>query len=443
MKSIFLFHRDISVDDNIGLRKCIEESETVYAIFIFTPEQANPKINKYFSSDAFNFLLGSLHELNKHINVSFFYKDSVSCLKKLINELNIDAVWENRDFSPYAKRREKDHSAIAKKYNCKHILCESTTLLPMGTFTKDSKGKEAYVKFTPFYVHALQFTVPKPYNSFVKSTKISTVKLPGSSTLKELVKKYFGNVVTSTYIKSGRKEAINLLKKFAKNVSTYSSDRNYPSLNATSHLSPHLQFGTISPREVYHYVYGKHSTEFIQQLYWREFYSYISNYVITTYSKKSFSMVKFNTVSWSTSKTKLDDWKYGNTGIPIVDAGMRQLLDTGFMHNRLRMICAMYLIHFLEIHWKEGELWFAKNLVDYSYTNNYGGWTWCASTEVYSNPYFKIFSLKQQHKRFDSNSEFVKYWCPELKNLSNKEMWKKYDGLDIARQKRIEYLAKF
>jgi deoxyribodipyrimidine photo-lyase len=167
---------------------------------------------------------------------------------------------------------------------------------------------------------------------------------------------------------------------------------------------------------------------------------YIVNYVAINYVKKSWTMPRFNSIEWKTSATSLKKWQLGQTDAPIVNAGMRELLNTGYMHNRSRMICAMYLVHYLGIHWREGEKWYARNLIDYSYANNYGGWVWCAGTEVHANPYFRVYSMEQQHKRFDADCSYVKKWCPELANTDTKEIFKLYSGLDIVRKKRIHYL---
>jgi deoxyribodipyrimidine photo-lyase len=235
----------------------------------------------------------------------------------------------------------------------------------------------------------------------------------------------------------GRREALRLLRRFGKIATKYKTARDNLYIDGTSHLGPHLHFGTVSPREVYHFV---GAPEFRKQLYWREFYMYISNYVAPDYSKISWTLPKFNRVKWQTNNTALNRWKSGKTGIPIVDAGMRELVNSGHMHNRARMICAMYLIHYLGIHWREGERWFAQNLMDYSYANNYGGWVWCAGVEVHSNPYFRIYSMEQQNKRFDPDCIYIKKWCPELREQTPKEILAAYVGLDKVRARRIEYL---
>jgi deoxyribodipyrimidine photo-lyase len=254
----------------------------------------------------------------------------------------------------------------------------------------------------------------------------------------------------------------NILSKLDKTQYNYDKDRDCPYLNSTTHLSAHLHFGNISPREFYWSIKDKLGEKkagktLIEQLFWREFYMYIINYHNTDYSKKSISKPKMNNLEWKRAGINLEKWKSGKTGVPFVDAGMRELKNTGYMQNRLRMVVAMFLIHFLEIHWKEGEKWFAQSLVDYSYCNNFGGWVWCAGTEIYSNPYFRIFSISSQMERFDKNAQYVYKWCPELKDINPKHLYdwenhyKDYKNIDYPepiifnlkekRKERIDYIT--
>lgn len=420
--SLFIFHRDLHLQDNLGLLKCLKESEKVYLVFIFTPQQIDK--NEYFSENSFTFMLGALKALSNNIKISFFYEDSSKCTERLIKELEITDVWENKDFSPFARIREKNNTQLCKKYKVEHHLTNTITLLPMGTFltAKDT----CYLKFTPFFNMAKKIKVPDPQNISV-------------ALLSKINKKSLKNEVKLTtfdykFIENGHSEALKLIKTFSKVESKYVKYRNYPSLEVTSRLSPHLHFCTISPREVY---WAVKNIGFRTQLYWREFYMYIVNYVSTDYSKKSFTMPKMNKIKWVTNKNELKKWQQGKTGVPIVDAGMRELLQTGYMHNRLRMITAMYLIFYLRIHWKEGEKWFAQHLTDYSYANNYGGWVWCAGIETHSNPYFRVFSMEEQNKRFDKDCIYIKKWVPELRDLTPKEIQAKYEGLKEIRQESI------
>lgn len=441
MKSIFIFHRDLRLEDHLGLTQAIAASDRIFLVFIFTPEQVEG--NEYFSQNSFNFMVNSLKELSNAVKISFYYEKSDKCLKRLLKITKADAVWESYDFTPFAKKRQNSHASICDDNDVKYMLVDTITLLPMELLGK-------YKKFTPFYENAKKKRIPQPI-SVPDMSKINKMKLdrevPLSSIPLTQDSKSNTNKSTSVVV-GGRTEALKLLKKLPTN---YSQTRNFPKYK-TSILSAHLHFGTISPREAYHAFKG--IPELRRQLYWREFYICIVNYIATNYIKKSWTLPKMNRLRWKPASINLDRWKSAKTGIPIVDAGMQELLSTGYMHNRLRMIVAMFLIHYLGIHWKEGEKWFAQNLVDYDYCNNYGGWTWCAGIEVHSNPYFRIYSMEQQMKRFDPDAEYVKKWKPVYKNIDPKELYnwpenyKKYNigpppilyNLDIVRKKRIEYI---
>lgn len=423
MTSLFIFHRDFHIQDNLGLKKCLENSKIVYLAFIFTPQQIDR--NDYFSKKSFTFMLGALKELSQNVKISFFYEDNLKCLSRLLKELKITDLWENKDFSPFARARQDSNQKMCDKLHVTYHLEDTITLLPMGSVLN---GKNtAYLKFTPFYNATKSFRVPEPVA--ISKTKINTKALKNEIKLESFTEYNF--------VLNGRSEALKLLKSFEKIQGKYEKNREFPYLDNTSYLGPHLHFCTMSPREIYHAI---GNTTFRKQLFWREFYMYIVNYVSTDYSKKSFTLPKMNNIKWSTSPKLLKKWQQGQTGIPLVDAGMRQMLETGYMHNRLRMVVAMYLIFYLNIHWKEGEKWFAKNLKDYSYANNYGGWVWCAGIEVHSNPYFRVFSMEEQNKKIDKDCLYIKKWVPELKDTPIPEIYKKYEGL---KEKRIESIKNF
>ncbi len=428
-QSLFIFHRDLRIYDNVGLVECLKASEVVYLAFIFTPQQV--KSNEYFSKRSFAFMLGALKDLSNAVNISFFYEDNKKCVERLVNKLNITDLWENRDFSPFARDREKKNAAICKNNGITYHATDDVTLLPMGTFLTEKST--CYLKYTPFLTNAKKFPVPKAHAiSVTQLQKIN--KMPSVEGKIKLSK--FDYVPEEV----SRRKTLGLIKKFNDQAEAYSRNRNFPSIDATSHLGPHLHFGAVSPREVY---WAIKSRVFREQLYWREFYMYIVNYVSVDFSKKSMTLPKMNKIEWRTDKAALKKWQQGKTGIPIVDAGMRELLVTGYMHNRLRMITAMYLIFYLRIHWKEGEKWFAQNLRDYSYANNYGGWVWCAGIEVHSNPYFRVFSMEEQNRRFDKDCVYVKRLVPELAEMSPKEIFAKYAHLKEVRQKSIEKIKSY
>jgi deoxyribodipyrimidine photo-lyase len=446
MKSLFVFHRDFSLDDNLALIRCIEESNEVYLCFILNPEQVNERRNEYYNSNSISFMIESLEEIP---GLDLAYGEFRDVVEKYM-DIGVKSVWESLDVTPFAVKRQEKHAKVCKSLGLDYYLEETVSLHRMGTILTNSG--DSYKKFTPFKKKALEYSVPEPIKLKKKHLKKLKKAAVNDSRAIKLAEKLKNNKHLAQ--KPGRRHALKILRQLCK---LDYSKRDFPSYS-TSLLSSHLHFGNVSPREVYAaatQMPSKHRDVFIEQLLWREFYLYQIYYHHTTYSKKSFTIDKMNRIKWKKDSKSLYRWKTGTTGVPIVDAGMRELLETGYMHNRLRMIVAMFLIHFLGIHWCEGEKWFAQNLVDYDYCNNYGGWVWCAGTEVHSNPYFRIFSIESQAKRFDKEGEYTKKWCPELTKVEARHLydWEKhYDKYNVdypspmiscmqeIRKNRIEYL---
>lgn len=374
MAAIFLHHRDLRHVDNIGLTAACKAYAKVYPVFIFTPEQTTAA-NKYLNQNSIAFMKAALLGLR----VSTYRGDTIAVLRRLVKAHGIDAVFENADYSPYAKRRQRKVAALCHELGIEYSLHEDVLLHPMGAILK--ANGTAYVKFTPFYNAAQHLQVPKP-----RSVVMKTALLPDRLDFK------------------GRP----LTLPSRVNLRDYEHARDHPAFE-TSRLSAHLHFGTISPRKVY-WSYPP----LRRQLYWREFYAYIVNYVNTDYSKLSVTRPLLNRIKWTRPGAGFRAWKEGRTGVPIVDAGMRQLLEEGYMHNRCRMIVAMYLIFHLGHHWSHGEQFFAQHLVDYDYANNLGGWLWCAGVEVHSNEYYRAFAMPAQSKKCDPDAEYILRWVPEL-----------------------------
>lgn len=435
--SIFIFHRDLRKEDNLGLIQTIKESKIVYPIFIFTPEQVS-NINKYKSDNSVQFMINSLKELEKSLPISFFYNDTNKIVQELLNikSLKINNVAYNKDFTPYAKKRDELLKNIIKE-KFKNISVneyDDVTLNLMENCLKTNG--EPYKIFTPYYNNAIKNKVNKPLkwsNSYQSKCK----SLEEGNTLKNINPDRFYKSNNDAVVLGGRKEAIKILK-IIKKWNNYNKIRNFPAHN-TTRLSAHLKFGTVSPREVYHTFSSKLSSnnDLTKQLYWRDFYMTMLNYFPD--ETKSYTNKKMNNIKWKTNKTKLQKWKNGMTGIPIVDAGMREMNQTGFMHNRVRMIVATFLIYNLHIHWKEGERYFSQKLVDIDRANNLGNWKWVAGIESYSNEYYKAMSMESQMERFDPDGIYIKKWIPELNNVPIKDItkweteYKKYNNLNYPK----------
>jgi len=261
-----------------------------------------------------------------------------------------------------------------------------------------------YTVFSQFFRTAIQIPVGKPkQNNF---TNFHTRLLDDHDLTSNQI----------SQIKGGRKNGLLTLKNI-KNFIDYEIKRNYPEYQTTM-LSAHNRFGTISIRELYHTISDKLGTHhtLMNEIHWREFFSHVL-YHFPQVNKKAFRQ-NCSTISWKYNKIHIDAWKIGRTGFPIVDAGMRQLNNTGFMHNRVRMIVASFLSKDLHIDWKIGERYFAEKLIDYDLAVNNGNWQWSASTGCDAQPWFRIFNPWRQQKKFDSECKYIKKWVPELEKLS-------------------------
>lgn len=430
--SIYIFTRDLRLEDNTGLMMALSESEKVYPIFIFNPKQIDDS-NKYKSDNCVQFMCECLDELNVNLKdkgsrLFYFYDDHVEILEKILsNNKEITAVYMNIDYTPYAIKREEAIKKMCVKKRVKFVSCEDYALNEISgeNFIKNSGGNP-YVKFTPYMREAkkkkVRFPLKNKYDNYVSYKKTLTGEYK-----KNIHKFYITN--ENIAVKGGRSGVVKIFKKI-EDFAKYNTERDYPSIE-TTHLSAYLKFNVVSVREVYHFFKSKlpKNSKLITQLYWRDFYMSVmfnNPHVIGN------NMNNYN-IEWKNDVGLFNKWKDGKTGFPIVDAGMRQLNETGWMHNRARMITANFLVKILQIDWRLGERYFAQKLVDYDPSNNNGGWQWSASTGTDSQPYFRYFNPWSQSKKYDSNAEYIKKWIPELKNITPKDIhiwnvsYKKYD----------------
>jgi deoxyribodipyrimidine photo-lyase len=413
---LFIFRRDLRVIDNIGLNLGNTICKRIYPIFIFTPEQVTGT-NKYKSDNAVQFMIESLQELSSQINkmggrLSCFYGHNDSIISYLIKELNIDFVFFNADYSPYAIQRDLSIINICDKNGINVDYGHDYYLHPPGTILNGSG--ETYQKFTPFYETALKKKVESP--SGLRKIHFASVNkhLQHSITLDDALNK-FTKINPDILLHGGRDNAIKQMKIAAKNIKNYSKTHNDLE-TPTSQLSAYIKFGCVSIREVYKTFRSKH--DFIRQLYWRDFYSgilYSFPQVLGDALKP-----KYNKMKWHHNNNWFKAWCKGVTGFPVVDAGMRQLNSTGYMHNRARLIVASFLVKTLLISWEEGEKYFATRLTDYDPASNNGNWQWIAGSGADSNPYFRIFNPWSQQEEHDPDCEYIIKWIPELSSLESK-----------------------
>lgn len=399
---IFLFRRDLRIEDNLAFNKLMssDENEKIYPLFIFNPKQIYSKFNQYFSNNCVQFMIESLEELEQKVHINYFEGDDISVLEKLSKQFNITTIAYNLDYSPFAIKRDNIISEWCKKKNIKLITEEDYTLFKMGMIV--NKNNEPYKVFTPFYKQCILQKVEKPV---IIKNSIKYIKDISSFDKK---KYYIQN--DNLAVNGGRRLALERMK-IKRN--DYSKMRDYPSLDKTTKLSAYIKFGCISIREVFYNYEG--NKELQRELFWREFYANIL-YHFPDVLGNSFK-IKYDNIKWNNNKEMFKLWCDGKTGYAIVDAGMKQLNETGWMHNRVRMITAMFLTKDLLIDWRWGEKYFATKLVDYDPASNNGGWQWSASTGTDSQPYFRIFNPDLQAKKFDKYHEYINKWNPDYQNI--------------------------
>ena len=434
-KSLFVFRRDLRLEDNTGLIHALKTSETIIPCFIY-----DDFILKKFKDSTFrlDFLNESLRELDlelkkKNSSLQMFEGNPSKVIEDLITENNhtIDAVFLNVDFTSYSRSRDAEIHSICKKNNVNFYQILDF-LLHNPNDIKTNNHDCPYTVYSFFNKKARQYHVRKIQRNYGKNY---SDKITSKTNIRDNISTK--NLKTS----GGRKAGMNILKNLDK-FRDYKNTRDFPEFDgATTKLAPHNKFGTVSIREVYHAIrdtLGPNHT-LINEIYWREFFSYISFHFPWT-CKKSFQK-RFQNIPWSQDKEKFHIWTQGMTGFPIVDAGMRQLNNTGFMHNRVRMIVASFLTKDLHIDWRWGEQYFAEKLVDYDPAVNVGNWQWAASTGCDAVPYFRIFNPWIQQQKFDPDCFYIKRWIPELEELTPKQihnLWNNFpDGDDVTYVKPI------
>jgi deoxyribodipyrimidine photo-lyase len=421
-KSVFLFRRDFRLADNHGLLNALENSNAVFPLFIFDPRQSSK--HAYFSKPGFQFLVESLLDLDDQLNE---YGSKLHILEGQPHEVLIkfaldtaaESVYVNRDYTPYSIERDiKIAAALAEQGITFHPVDDALLIPPEHGLKNDGKP---YTVFTPFY-NRMSASPVAP----VRSLPADGGSLASSSTTDDVALVDLLDQSRQSSARGGRRRALAILEKI-ENFESYERMRNIPSIEGTTRLSAHLKFGTCSVREVYHTLGANFGYDhpLIRQLYWRDFYTHIAFHFPHVFGA-SFKK-QYDRVAWRKNEADFTRWKEGKTGYPIVDAGMRELIATGFMHNRVRMITASFLTKHLLIDWREGERFFAQHLVDYDPSVNNGNWQWSASTGCDAQPYFRIFNPWTQQLKFDPNVVYIKHWVDELRDIPPATIHKIYD----------------
>jgi deoxyribodipyrimidine photo-lyase len=395
--ALFWFRRDLRLEDNAGLFRALKENKEVLPIFIFDTEILNKLEDK--ADQRVEFIHESLLLLKTQLEESgssllTFYGDPVKIFKNLFPK----DVYTNHDYEPYARTRDEKVGAVLKKNNSQLKTYKDQVIFEKNEVTKDDGLP--YTIFTPY-----SKKWKAKYNAFYgKSYPVSKYILH----LKKIRPLPFPTLSDLGFAKAG----INFPERKIKQsiIEQYHERRNYPAIHGTTRLSVHLRFGTISIRKLAQVATRKNET-WLNELIWRDFYQMILWHF--PHPERSFKSA-YDQIEWRNDEAEFQAWCDGKTGYPIVDAGMRELNQTGFMHNRVRMITASFLTKHLLIDWRWGEAYFAKKLLDFDLASNNGGWQWASGSGCDAAPYFRVFNPYLQTEKFDPDLKYIKQWVPEL-----------------------------
>jgi len=438
---LFIFRRDLRIVDNVGLMAACAACKRVYTCFIFTPEQVGAG-NKFRSQNAVDFMMESLESLAGEIRsvggeLIFMHGKNRDVVRELVETLGINALFFNRDYSPYAVKRDEE---IDKWCQSAGIECHSYAdyyLHEPGTIHNGTGGY--YKKFTPFYRHVLHLPIEKVAKGGVKGlVKNGSISLKTRLSFSEALAKYSSGSEGSRIVVGGREAALERLESGLRSQAHYDATRDFLK-NETTGLSAHIKFGCVSIREVYWAFHRKYGVDFglIRELIWREFFAHIL-YAFPEVLADSYQP-KFRRIEWMGESTHFAKWCKGETGFPVVDACMRQLNTTGYMHNRGRMIVATFLVKTLLLDWHLGERYFAQKLTDYDPASNNGNWQGISGTGVDMKPFFRDMNPWIQSAKFDSDATFIKKWVPELSEVAPRDIHKWSTSCDLSKYTDVKY----
>ncbi|NQW27361.1 MAG: deoxyribodipyrimidine photo-lyase [Flammeovirgaceae bacterium] len=397
--SIFWFRRDLRLEDNAGLMAALQSGNQVVPLFIFDQtilsklEVMDPRLN-------------FIHEQLKKLNLQLApYESSLQCeigepldiWLNLIAQLNISAVYANQDYEPYAMDRDKNIKALLSEHGIPFITTKDQVIFEGKDILK--ADGTPYTVFTPYKNQWLAHFNPSLVQVGTPHFKIFCKQKKPLPSLNQI---------------GFQESSIKVRPYDLSEIDDYASNRDVPSSDGTSYLSPHLRFGTVGVRQLIAKLKPKDSI-FLSELIWREFFMQILYHfpqVVTSNFKR-----KYDGITWRNDEAEFEKWCQGKTGYPMVDAGMRQLNETGYMHNRVRMVTASFLCKHLLIDWRWGETYFAQKLLDFELSSNNGNWQWSAGTGCDAAPYFRVFNPTSQQEKFDPKGEYIKKWLPELNSF--------------------------
>tara|TARA_B100000900_G_scaffold404627_1_gene413236 strand:+ start:188 stop:1573 length:1386 start_codon:yes stop_codon:yes gene_type:complete len=457
MKSLVLFSNDLRLNDNEAICSAVASSEETAFVFVYDKNlyrETHGSANLWWLENSLKSLKSRLHE--KKIRLHIIKGEYVSKTIDLVKNNNIQSVFLNQNKHPRFISKEEKLNAELKKISVQFKSFNNTNLSEPASIL--NKSGEPYKVYSPFYKHCKSIYLQNKVFKF-PSKQISTYEINNDSIDTEEIfskDKHKWSEKLHKYWNPGEIEAHKVLKRFFNDcLSNYKESRDYLGALGTSRLSPYLRFGEITSNQIinefeFHadHTLSKHEEHFIKELYWREF-SYYILFHFPYVTDKPFNK-KYENFKWNKNyEVNLSKWKKGETGIRIVDAAMNELWETGYMHNRTRMITASFLTKNLLIPWQEGEKWFRDTLLDADIANNTMGWQWVSGCGTDAAPYFRIFNPVLQEKKFDPNNIYAKKWLKNFEDYAdddNDDLFNKSNLIkpivDLGKS-RNEALARF
>ena len=410
MTALFWHRRDLRIDDNKGLFEALKQNEIVHPIFIFDKSILDKLPN---NDQRILFIYQEIESLKKSYqnlgsDLWVYYGEPSEIIPKIAQELNCSSVYFNNDYEPYALQRDQEIQVSLNKIKIEFIGKKDHVIFEKNEVLKDDG---------------------KPYTIFTPYSRKWKTNLKEEDLREYSIEKYSGNLVQKqqgealiTLEEMGFESKVlhDFPDRIAKNeiLKNYHLSRNFPAVKGTSKLSLHLRFGTISIRKLALIAREQNET-YLNELIWRDFYQMIIFHFPKS-AENSFK-AQYDKIIWEKNEVHFDSWCTGKTGYPIVDAGMRELNATGFMHNRVRMVVASFLTKHLLLDWRLGAAYFAEKLLDFELASNTGGWQWAAGCGCDAAPYFRVFNPQAQQEKFDKSFEYIKKWVPEYGTSSYPE----------------------
>ncbi len=399
--SICWFRKDLRLNDHLALKAALDSENEVVCLYIFDPEMY-PSFGDG-SDPRTGFILDQVSEMKdklreKDSDLIFRLGKTGEVWEEIFDKYDVEAVYASHDYEPQEVKRDEAFSETCEEKGVEFVRFHDRIVMGPEDALKDDG--DPYLVFTPYKKRFLE-------NLKAESGRLEEFKLPFSNLLEFKDDQY----PDLEGYKRGAHESLYPPKKLAGSMlEDYGDKRDFPAKDATSRLSMHLAHGTVSIRELSRRALSK-SDVWMSELIWRNFY-YTLAYLMPKALADGFKE-GYNRINWINDEDQFERWKEGKTGYPIVDAGMRQLNETGYMHNRVRMIVASFLVKHLLIDWRWGEAYFAEKLLDFDLPSNNGGWQWASGSGCDAAPYFRIFNPYRQQERFDPKMKYIKDWVPE------------------------------